>query len=194
MNANKKASYAVWAVVILCAVTMITVAEFFRRPDAFRVLAAAAIGAQYNGDSGVTRQTSNTNCGAAAVKMIFDHHGIATPLKEIETDACFSERGASMFGLKRLAEKNTLRADGWKLTYAMLERQRFPVILFVTDDHFVVADSVCDDEIFIRDPAIGRLRISRRNLLKIWKGEALIFFGRNNAPAGPFDADNNIHP
>ena len=82
--------------------------------------------------------------------------------------------GSSMLALKKMAESFGFRATGWRLTQYALENCHFPVILFVHQDHFVVADSISSQQIYLRDPAIGRVRIPIKELSRIWKGELLL--------------------
>ena len=55
----------------------------------------------------------------------------------------------------------------------------FPIILFVNGNHYVVADSVICDKVFLRDPTFGKLTLSIKNLPQMWKGETLVFWTHN---------------
>jgi ABC-type bacteriocin/lantibiotic exporter with double-glycine peptidase domain len=141
-------------------------------------LAARERGAGYLGIEGVIMQDKGNTCGPAALKMILDAHGKTVQLSELEKRSDTIHGGWSMQSLKNLAEHYGLRAEGWKLDVEALCRSRFPVILFVENRHFVVADSVDTGGFFlVRDPAIGRMKIHRRALGRIWTGETLVFGG-----------------
>jgi ATP-binding cassette subfamily B protein len=113
--------------------------------------------------------------------MILDVYGKRVSLRELEKGSQASDGGWSMQSLKELAEQHGLRAEGWRLDPEGLCRSRFPIILFVENRHFVVADGVdTTGFVFVRDPAIGRMKIHRRALNRIWKGEALVF-GENKS-------------
>ena len=144
-------------------------------------LVARERGGVYLGMEGVTMQEKSNTCGPAALKMILDVHGKNVPLCELEKGNKTPERGWSMQSLKDLAEQYGLRAEGWRLDLEALCRSRFPVILFVENRHFVVVDGV-DTRGFaiVRDPAIGRVKMHRRALSRIWAGEALVF-GENRS-------------
>ena len=133
------------------------------------------INAEYIGSEGVVLQTKNNNCGPSALKMIFDHFNIPSTLKEIEDKIELQGNGTSMLSIKKFAESKGLHADGWRLTLKDLLNTRFPVILFVNRNHFVVADSVILDTIFLRDPTLGSFLLPASNLSSIWKGETLTF-------------------
>jgi ABC-type bacteriocin/lantibiotic exporter with double-glycine peptidase domain len=107
--------------------------------------------------------------------MILDRHDINTTLQELETTN-HTVNGWSMQGLKELANRYGLRAEGRRLDLRELSRRQLPAILFVEGHHFVVVDSRDSAGFFtLLDPAIGRMKIQGKSLAKIWKGETLVF-------------------
>jgi ABC-type bacteriocin/lantibiotic exporter with double-glycine peptidase domain len=154
----------------------LAVAARLSDPTSGYEMAARERGAGYLGIEGVIMQDKGNTCGPAALKMILDAHGKTVQLSELEKGGDTIRGGWSMQSLKELAEQYGLRAEGWKLDVEALCRSQFPVILFVENRHFVVADSVETDGFFlVRDPAIGRMKIHRRALSRIWTGETLVF-------------------
>jgi len=147
-------------------------------------LAARERGGVYLGMNGVVMQDKSNTCGPAALKMVLDVYGKEVLLRDLEKDGRVADRGWSMESLAELAEQHGLHAEGWRLDLEALCRSRFPLILFVENRHFVVADGVdTAGFFFVRDPAIGRMKIHRRALSRIWKGEALVF-GESLSPGG----------
>ncbi|PIU44321.1 MAG: hypothetical protein COS95_09495 [Ignavibacteriales bacterium CG07_land_8_20_14_0_80_59_12] len=145
-------------------------------PTALRKFEAWRTGATYLGDSGVVIQERYNDCGPAALKMVFDHYNIHVALIEIEKSVHLTRKGSSILSLKDMAEKEALGAEGWRLSPEDFYKAAKPLIAFVRGDHFVVIDSITSDgTVHIRDPAIGKLRMSQNNFLKIWKGETLVF-------------------
>lgn len=137
----------------------------------------------YLGVEGVILQNHSNNCGLAALMMIFEYHGIKVSPGEIERKTKLARQGVSMLTLKELARSFGLQATGWRLNSGDLSSVRFPAILFVENRHFVVVDSMGGEEVlFVRDPAIGRLRISRKVLMDEWKGETLVFSNNTRSP------------
>ena len=148
----------------------------FSDPTSGYELAARERGGAYLGIEGVTMQDKSNTCGPAALKMILDVHGKKVALRELEKGSNARDSGWSMQSLKELADQYGLRAEGWRLNLEALGRSRFPAILFVENRHFVVVDSMdTAGFFFVRDPAIGRMKIQRRALNKIWTGETLVF-------------------
>jgi ABC-type bacteriocin/lantibiotic exporter with double-glycine peptidase domain len=129
----------------------------------------------YSINKNVLYENSENKCGLIALKMIFDYYKIPSTLIEIESKVVSNEKGTSMYALKQMAEIKGLHAEGWRFTLEGLIKTSFPVILFVKGNHYVVADSILDDTLFLRDPTLGRFVLPLSELTKIWKGETLIF-------------------
>jgi ABC-type bacteriocin/lantibiotic exporter with double-glycine peptidase domain len=154
----------------------------FSNPASVSEDAARERGGAYLGTDGVTLQDKGNTCGPTALKMVLDRFGKTVSLHSLEESDNASAGGWSMQSLKDLAEKHGLQAEGWRLDVDALRKCRFPVILFVENRHFVVADSVdAAGFFFVRDPAIGKVKIHQRTLGKIWTGETLEF-GENASP------------
>ena len=170
---TKKKRYAGIAVVVLAA-GIVNSSWVFHAPIFRKNISDVYAGGEYQGTEGVLMQSSYNDCGPAALQMIFDRYGISSTVEEIGRTVRLTGSGASMLSLKQMAELKGLHAEGWRLTLADLARASFPVMLFVHDDHFVVADSIYNNIVFIRDPAIGRIKMETCNLPKIWRGETLI--------------------
>lgn len=137
----------------------------------------------YLGVEGVILQNHGNTCGLAALMMVFEYHGIKASPGEVERKAKRARQGVSMLTLKELAQSFGLQATGWGLSFGDLPGVRFPAILFVENRHFVVVDSMGKGEaLFVRDPAIGRIRIPRKVLMDRWKGETLVFSNNTRSP------------
>jgi uncharacterized protein len=126
-------------------------------------------------DRGSLLQTGENTCGPTALQMIFDYFKIPSTVKETEQGVELTDEGTTMLALLRYAMSKGLHAEGWRLSSQDFIKARFPVILFVSGNHFVVADSIRNSVVFIRDPAKGKVAIPFNDLTRIWKGETLIF-------------------
>jgi len=147
-------------------------------PAAAGVLCSAVshlAGTEYLGTEGVFFQQGVSDCGAAALKMIFDHYGIQADygclLQRLEINA----RGTAMLNMKKLANAEGLDCEGWRLASRDLPAIPLPAVLLLRRDHFVVLDQFQSGHALILDPARGRLRLSLHKLLASWHGETLVF-------------------
>jgi ABC-type bacteriocin/lantibiotic exporter with double-glycine peptidase domain len=128
------------------------------------------------GRHGVFFQQSNNDCGAAALKMIFEHFEIAMDYRLLLHRLQNGSADTTMLDIKTLAESAGLICDGWRLSARDLFRIPIPAVLLVHRKHFVVLAGIHGDRgALILDPVRGRLRISMRRLVSVWQGETLIF-------------------
>lgn len=146
------------------------------RDGARRHWAAWSKGAHYRGLQHVTLQTHQTNCGPAALHMALTHLGIHRPLAAIEAATGTDRSGTSLFALGQYAEDQGVGAALWHLNMDdLIERDQLPAIAFVEGDHFVVIDSIGrDGSLWLRDPAIGQLHMTRTAFQRIWQGEVML--------------------
>jgi ABC-type bacteriocin/lantibiotic exporter with double-glycine peptidase domain len=148
---------------------------FLSAQDSIKRISVNSSGADSLNNKNEFYKNIENKCGPIALKMIFDHYKIPSTLSEIETKVGLGKKGTSMLALKEMSDSKGLYAEGWRLTLEDFLKTSFPVIIFVNGDHYVVADSVLSDRLFIRDPTLGRLTLSIKVLPKMWKGETLVF-------------------
>ena len=130
------------------------------------------------GTEGVVLQDKENNCGPAALKMILNCYGLKSSMRELERRSKLTAQGSNMLALKEAAESFGLHAEGLLLQPKDLPHEPLPAVLFVGGQHFVVLDSLDGEgSLYIRDPAIGRMKIPNQKLSDIWKGETLVFGG-----------------
>jgi ABC-type bacteriocin/lantibiotic exporter with double-glycine peptidase domain len=149
--------------------------------EANRAFEARERGGEYLGTTGVVMQSGSYDCGPATLSMVLEWFGTFLPPKEPKGRHRDSDGPWSMLDLQSLAEGCGLQAVGWKMQPGELLKSPRPMILFIENNHFVVFDSVdAMGAVYIRDPAIGRMKIRVHALARIWKGEALVFGERKS--------------
>lgn len=150
-------------------------------------------GTTYLGAAGVVLQRSNSDCGDAALKMVFTHFGIPTTYAEIRQQLATPPSGATMLSLRNLALQKGLLCEGWKLTIGDLRNVPLPAIVFILGNHYAVLTAFSDaSDLVILDPARGRLRIPVRRFQTIWAGETLLFHKPGGVPNRWFGAPPNL--
>ncbi|HKJ92443.1 MAG TPA: cysteine peptidase family C39 domain-containing protein [Longimicrobiales bacterium] len=146
-----------------------------RNTQGLRKVDAVAVGAVYLGRDGVRMQTDTVDCGVAALEMVFEAYGKdVASLSAARAAALAAGEPLSFLQLKDLAAAAGLRATGWTGRIGDLGATPKPLIAH-TAHHFVVVDSVTDNGVFVRDPALGRLRYDRERFSRVWTGAAMTF-------------------
>jgi hypothetical protein len=158
-----------------CAVSAIMITSLLALSNAERELVRRRDEKISATSEGALLQKNHNDCGPTALQMIFDYYGVPSSVHEIKAHVVLTEKGSTMLALKEMAELKGLSAEGWRLTPQDFSKISFPALLFVHNDHYLIADSIYDDSVFVRDPAIGRVGIPKGKLPQMWKGEVLVF-------------------
>jgi ATP-binding cassette subfamily B protein len=117
------------------------------------------------------RQPDYKDCGPACLKIIAKYHGKMLSLQKIRDLSHTTRIGSSLFHLSEAAEKIGFRATGVRTDYKTLAAEvPFPCILFWENKHFVVAYKLAKGLVYISDPAEGKYRVTKKELLDNWIG------------------------
>lgn len=137
------------------------------------------LGGEFLGSAGVVLQEYRNDCGPAALKMILRHYGVEISLEECRAEADLSPRGTSMLDLAKIARRHGVQVQGRRFDPTDLRDVPLPLLAYLRLRHFVVIERVDPrtGRILVKDPALGLLRFTRKELAAIWAGEALVFHG-----------------
>jgi ABC-type bacteriocin/lantibiotic exporter with double-glycine peptidase domain len=136
---------------------------------------------RYRGYDRVVRQTADTDCGPAGLKMIMDRHGVHVPLDTLAGAAGLTPLGTSFMGLRRAAERFGFAASGWRLDMRALRRLPLPVLVKVGGCHFAVVERITEDTVVVLDPKEGEVHLPVARFASVWDGVALILEKRGEA-------------
>ena len=120
-------------------------------------------------------QMEATECGAASLAMIFAYHGKHIPLEKLRIETGVSRDGCNAGNLVRCAKKYGLEYRGYRIEPVELMELTPPCIIHWNFNHFVVFEGVKGNSAYINDPAIGRRKISFRELDDSFTGIVLTF-------------------
>lgn len=170
----------VLAAALLTAVSLVLFGAPLLR-FAGRSLVAREMGGRFLGSRGVVFQRSPSSCGSAALEMVLLSHGV-----HVDSDSLVAELGgpnheASMLQLTRVAAAYGLTGSGWELTVEMLRTVPLPAIAHLPE-HYVVVDSMTNDQVYVRDPAVGIIRLPMAAFNRLWTRQAIVFGGRLRPP------------
>jgi ABC-type bacteriocin/lantibiotic exporter with double-glycine peptidase domain len=142
-------------------------------------------GAEWMGRQGVAIQQGGSDCGIAALQMALAARGVMPMSLDSARRAAEHDHGTSLLQLKRLAEARGVKAEGWRMELHALARAPKPAVVHL-GDHFAVVDHVeRDGRVVMRDPSLGRIRVSAEDFNDIWTGDVLLFPRAPRAQAAP---------
>lgn len=165
---------------LLVATGAVAVALVAIEPVLNRVSWAASLDSETPSEGVVVRQRGRSDCGAAALKMIFNHYGIDGTLEDLEAATRTGPDGTSLLALKHVAKQRGLPSQGLRLSVERLVGVSMPAIAHVHGSHFVVVRSATADRIVVDDPSIGRLRMNADAFNRSWDNVILTFSRPNN--------------
>lgn len=113
----------------------------------------------------VEYQAEPSDCGLACAAMVLSHWGYKTNSYEMRR-----EYGASSKGLRIQSLKQILDDKGLESSYVCFDLSRpevlsLPCILHWNGNHFVILEKVEKDFVYIVDPARGRKRLPKINIV-----------------------------
>ena len=109
----------------------------------------------------LTLQATETECGLAALAMLFSASGHHRSIRSLRTQSPVGRDGANLLQLKRLAEEEGFTARALRVgddMYSALER---PFLALWNGAHFVVVEKMSAHRVWVADPAIGRTVYTR---------------------------------
>ncbi len=120
-------------------------------------------------------QMEFTECGAASLAMILAYYGKRVPLEQLRVEAGVSRDGCNAVNILKAAKKFGLEAKAFRKEPDGLRKMKMPCIIHWEFNHFVVLEGFSGDSVFINDPALGRRRITYKELDESFTGVVLSF-------------------
>ena len=118
-------------------------------------------------------QMENSECGAASLSIMLQHHGRYVPLTQLREMCGVSRDGSDAANLIRAARRLGMEAKGFKKGLTALEELKPPAILFWEFNHFLVFEGFRGDRVALNDPALGRRSVSREDFDRSYTGVVL---------------------
>jgi len=130
-------------------------------------------------------QMQATECGAATLRSVLGYFGRWVPLTELRKEVGVTRNGATGLGIARAAELHGLEVDAVECPAEELKNYTAPGILFWKKNHFVVLEGFKKNQVFINDPAIGRIQIPFQEFKDSFSNIAIFFSpGENFTKSG----------
>ena len=132
-------------------------------------------------DGEMVMATTIYTCGPAALATILKMMGIFTTEAELAKIAETDETGTSLYGLKIAAQSKGLTAIGVRLTIDQLQPNYLVVLNIDGTKHFELIRNITNTTVYLFDPNLGNIEMSREKFNELYIGVALIINGQ--APA-----------
>jgi ATP-binding cassette subfamily B protein len=107
--------------------------------------------------------------------MITEYYGKSVNMEDLRELSHRTKRGVSMLSIKDAAEELGFKVVAGKITFKQLvEEAPLPCIIHWKQEHFVVVYKIYENKhnsltkIYIADPGIGKLKLSKEDFCKSW--------------------------
>jgi ATP-binding cassette subfamily B protein len=124
------------------------------------------------------RQHDQSDCGAAALAMVAQHHRRALSLEQARMLAGTDRVGTTLLGLVQAGEKLGFTARAVKGPYEGLPSVPLPAIVHIKNKeglgHFIVLYRWSKRSVTVADPAHGIVKMSRAEFCKCWTGYVVV--------------------
>lgn len=121
------------------------------------------------------RQNDLKDCGPACLAMILNYFGSNISIGRLRMMSGTDEEGTTAYGLISALEELGFQAEGYKVNENFFKSEdSYPLIAHVVKEnsysHYVVVYGCDRDELFIADPAQGKMRIPMSAFVQEWTG------------------------
>jgi ATP-binding cassette, subfamily B, bacterial len=125
-------------------------------------------------------QEYSSNCGATCLRMIIRHYLKGDLQIDLDQLCNVKLEGSSFYDISQAATNLGFQATAYQLQISELHEINLPCILQVKGNHFVVLTTIKKDKYHVLDPSVGKVKIDKEDLHKIWaihddEGFALTF-------------------
>ena len=115
------------------------------------------------------KQPDAMDCGPACLKMVAGYYKKNFSLESLRKKCFITREGVSFLGLSGAADSLGFRTIGVKIPFELMrENVPLPCIVHWRQKHFIVVYKIQKDNIWVADPAVGLVKLSREEFVQNW--------------------------
>ncbi len=120
------------------------------------------------------KQLDSMDCGPTCLRMIAKYYGQYFSVQSLREKCYIDREGVSLKGIAEAAENIGFRTVAVQVPFdakqetPSLSVAPLPCIVHWNQNHFIVVTKVSKNQIWIADPAEGKLKISKQDFLNSW--------------------------
>jgi NHLM bacteriocin system ABC transporter peptidase/ATP-binding protein len=119
----------------------------------------------------VILQMEALECGAACLTMILAYYKSWIPLEKVRSDCGVSRDGSKAINIVKAARNYGFETTVKKYTpERIMEVGKFPCIIWWEEQHFVVLNGFKNGNVFLNDPAYGKVKIPYEEFVSSYSG------------------------
>jgi len=115
------------------------------------------------------KQPDAMDCGPACLKMVAEFYKMSFSLDSLRKKCFITREGVSFLGLSEAADSLGFRTIGVRIPFDLLnENVPLPCIVHWRQKHFIVVYKIKNNKIWVADPAVGLLKLTREEFISNW--------------------------
>jgi len=115
------------------------------------------------------KQPDAMDCGPACLKMVAEFYKMSFSLESLRKKCFITREGVSFLGLSEAADSLGFRTIGVRIPFDLLnENVPLPCIVHWRQKHFIVVYKIKNNKIWVADPAVGLLKLTREEFISNW--------------------------
>ncbi|OCB77908.1 peptidase domain-containing ABC transporter [Flavobacterium crassostreae] len=147
------------------------------------------------------KQLEGKDCGPTCLKIIAEFYGKSISINYIRGLCSTTREGSSMLGIIEASEKLNLNTFATKINFNTLLEAPLPCIILWDRYHYVIVHKIKKNNIYIADPAIGKIKYQKNYFIKKWinvvdandeteEGLAVFFEPTENFSSAAYDKED----